>query len=142
MLQALEGKAYGYGAQYHWNIGPWFFCQRSAEANLQFYFLPWWETFPMGFGSGSLLWFVSAVFNWSVSIPAWAAAIAFFMNLPPRSTLESKAQANEIYAEMGLKHGALLYQVGLGGFVVSSMVGWVVFYGQSCNSAGQCSGFF
>jgi hypothetical protein len=91
---------------------------------------------------GGLLWFVSAVFNWSVSIPAWAAAIAFFMNLPPRSTPESKAQTNEKYAEMGLKHGALLYRVGLGGFVVSSIVGWVVFYGQSCTSAGQCSGFF
>lgn len=91
---------------------------------------------------GGLLWFVSAAFNWSVSIPGWASVIAFFMNLPPRSTPESKMQANEIYAEAGLKHGALLYRIGLGGFVVSSVVGWVVFYGQSCTSAGKCSGFF
>jgi hypothetical protein len=89
-----------------------------------------------------LLWFVSALLNWSVSIPAWAATIAFFMNIPPRSTTESKAQANEIYAEMGLKHGSLLYKVGLGGFVVSSIASGVIFYGQSCSSAGQCSGFF
>lgn len=89
-----------------------------------------------------LLWFVCALLGWSVSIPAWAATIAFFMNIPPRSNSESKAQASEMYSELGLKHGAILYRVGLGGFVVASIAGWVIFYGQSCNSAGQCSGFF
>jgi len=64
------------------------------------------------------------------------------MNICPRSSNESRAQANEMYSEMGLKHGAILYRVGLGGFVIASIVGWVIFYGQSCNSAGQCSGFF
>ena len=47
-----------------------------------------------------------------------------------------------MYAEMGISHGALLYRVGLAGFVVAALVGWVIFYGQSCNSAGECSGFF
>lgn len=70
-----------------------------------------------------LLWFVCALLNWSVSIPAWTATIAFFMSIPPRSTSESKAQANKVYSEMGLKHGALFYRVGLGGFVVSSFAG-------------------
>lgn len=90
----------------------------------------------------ALLWFFCALLGWSVSIPAGVATIAFFMNIPPSSTIESKAQAQEMRSEMGLKHGALLYRVGLGGFAAASVAGWVIFYGQSCNSAGQCSSFF
>jgi len=63
------------------------------------------------------------------SVPPWAATIAFFMNIRPRSSNESRAQSNEMYSEMGLKHGAILYRVGLGGFVIASIVGWVIFYG-------------
>lgn len=90
----------------------------------------------------SLFWLLCAFVGWSVSIPAWAAIMAFFMNLPPSSTKESKELANEMYTEMGLKHGSLLYRFGLGGFVVASIVCWVIFYSQTCNSAGRCSGFF
>lgn len=89
-----------------------------------------------------LFWFVSGFSGLSVSSAAWATTMAFFMNLPPSSSNEAKALANEMYAEMGLSHGALLYRVGLAGFVVAALAGWVIFYGQTCNSAGECSGFF
>jgi len=89
-----------------------------------------------------LFWFISGFSGLSVSSAAWATTMAVFMNLPPSSTSDAKALANEMYAEMGIKHGALLYRIGLAGFVVSALVGWVIFYGQSCNSAGECSGFF
>lgn len=87
-------------------------------------------------------WLLSALLGSPVSIPAWATTIAIITNLPPRSTNESKELVREIYSEMGLKHGSLLYRFGLGGFAVASIGSWVIFYGQTCNSAGQCSTFF
>lgn len=57
--------------------------------------------------------------------------------MPPSSSNEAKALANEMYTEMGLSHGALLYRAGLAGFVVAALVGWVIFYAQLCNSAGN-----
>ena len=89
-----------------------------------------------------LFWFICGFYGLSVSSAAWATTMAVFMNFPPRSTSEAKALANEMYAEMGLNHGALLYRVGLAGFVIAALAGWVIFYGQTCNSVGECSGFF
>ena len=92
--------------------------------------------------ASSLFWLLCASLGWSVSVPAWAVTMALFMNLPPSSSKESKELANEMYSEMGLKHGALLYRIGLGGFVASAIASWVIFYGKTCDSAGQCSGFW
>ena len=93
-------------------------------------------------GLSGLFWFVCGFFGLSVSVTAWATIMAFFMNLPPSSTTEAKTLANEMYEEMGIKHGALLYRLGLAGFVVAAIASWIIFYGQTCNSVGQCSGFF
>ena len=89
-----------------------------------------------------VFWFICASFGWSVSTPAWASTMAFFMNLPSSSSKGAKELANEMYSEMGIKNGALFYRIGLGIFVVSAIASWVVFYGHVCNSAGQCSGLF
>ena len=90
---------------------------------------------------GGLFWFFSGLSGLSVSTAAWATTMAVAMNFPPRSTSESKEIANEMYLEMGIKHGPLLYRLGLAGFVISALAGWVIFYGKTCNSAGECSGF-
>lgn len=84
-------------------------------------------------------WFMCAAFAWSVSIPAWACTIAFFMNVPPSHSKGGKELANVMYSEMGIENGALLYRIGLGMFVVLAIASWVIFYGEFCNSAGQCS---
>jgi len=43
---------------------------------------------------------------------------------------------------LGDLHVTLRRFAGLGGFVAASIAGWATFYVQSCNSAGQYSGFF
>lgn len=91
---------------------------------------------------GIVVWGICAAFDWSVNIPAWASTMAFFMNLPPGHKnpggKESAHQlTDEIYAEMGIKNGRILYRLGLTIFVFSCFVSWVLFYGESC-SGNEC----
>jgi energy-coupling factor transporter transmembrane protein EcfT len=122
-----------------------FFLNVILKQTYNFFFFlgkkPWLWILIVTVFSG-LFWFICAFLGWSVSVPAWAATISLIMNLPPSSNKESKESANEIYSEMGMKNGVLLYRIGLGGFVLAAIASWVIFYGQSCNNAGECSGFF
>ena len=84
---------------------------------------------------GAVVWGISATFSWDVNIPAWSSTIAFFMNLPPKhKSREEKEIANqmvdELYAGMGIKHGRLLYRLGLASFVCSGIASWLFFYGE------------
>jgi hypothetical protein len=63
-----------------------------------------------------IVWALSSLLKWSVFIPAWACAIAIFTNIPPRQKNSSenqviKAMADEMYLEMGIKHGRLLHRI-------------------------------
>jgi hypothetical protein len=80
------------------------------------------------------VWGLSDVARWGVSVPAWACTIALFMNLSPRQKSAEEQQAiqamaDEVYSEMGIRHGRLLYRLGLVVFVVACLASWVVFYG-------------
>lgn len=86
----------------------------------------------------ALVWGISAIFSWNVNIPAWSTTIAFFMNLPPEhKNREEKENVNqmvdEFYSGMGIKHGRLLYRLGLISFVLSGIASWILFYGEICH---------
>jgi hypothetical protein len=88
------------------------------------------------------VWSISAAFKWGVSVPAFACAIALFMNFPPRQKSADdkrtiQEMADEIYSEMGIKHGRLLHRIGLAGFVLTCLLSWIAFYGEVC-SGGEC----
>ena len=90
-----------------------------------------------------VVWGISSALGWRVSVPAWACTLAFFMNIAQRydSADEKKAvqaMADEVYAEMGLKHGRLLRRIGLTAFVLACLGSWVVFYGEVC-SGDECT---
>ena len=82
-------------------------------------------------------WSLSSVLGWSASVPTWACALAFMMNLPSYDTDSEKQAAYEaadaIYTELGIRSGRLLYRTGLAAFVLASMGSWVVFYSELCN---------
>jgi len=91
---------------------------------------------------GVFTWGLSAILGWSINIPAWASIMAFFMNLPPsynnsREKELAHQMVDEVYSEMGLKNGRLLYKLGLAIFVFSCLASWVLFYGEVC-SANEC----
>jgi hypothetical protein len=88
------------------------------------------------------VWSISAAFKWGVSVPALACTIALFMNFPPRQKSANdkrtvQAMADELYSEMGIKHGRLLHRIGLAGFVLSCLLSWIALYGEVC-SGGEC----
>lgn len=102
---------------------------------------PFWWMATVGFVAIAV-WSISAVIGWDVSVPAWACSIALLMNLPPgqKNAEEKRAVQNladEMYSEMGIRHGRLLHRLGLVIFVVACLVSWVVFYGEVC-SDGKC----
>ena len=83
----------------------------------------------------TVVWGISATFSWNVNVPAWSSTIAFFMNLPPEhNNREEKENANqmvdEFYAGMGIKHGRLLYRLGLASFACSGIASWLLLYGE------------
>ncbi len=89
-----------------------------------------------------VIWSVSAAFKCGVSIPAWVCAIALLMNLPPRQKSADdkravQAMADEIYSEIGIKHGRLLHRMGLAAFVLACLISWATLYGEIC-SGGEC----
>jgi len=91
---------------------------------------------------GIAVWTISAAAGWSVTVPAWASAIALVMNLPPSQGDSEEKQAiqssvDEIYAEMGVPNGRTLYRAGLAMFFVACIGSWVVLYGEVCTS-GDC----
>ena len=90
---------------------------------------------------GVAVWALSAVVGWSVSVPAWACAMALLMNRAPakeRGREQSvAASADAVYAEMGIRHGRILYRMGLVAFAMACLVSWVSFYGEVC-SGGEC----
>jgi hypothetical protein len=89
-----------------------------------------------------VVWYVSAAAKLGVSVPAWASLIALFMNLPPRqkSTVEKQAiqaMTDEVYAEMGIKHGRIFHRVGLVVFAFVCLASWFVLYAE-VSSAAEC----
>lgn len=83
------------------------------------------------------IWALASTFDWSVSIPAWACTIALIMNWPPSqktqdTQITASAIADEMYREMGIPKGRLLYRIGLVSFIITSVASWILFYGESC----------
>lgn len=88
------------------------------------------------------IWAMGSAFDWSVSIPAWACTIALIMNWPPKqkpldTQLTASEIADEMYREMGIPRGRLLYRLGLVSFLITSLASWILFYGESC-AGGEC----
>lgn len=91
---------------------------------------------------GVAVWALSAVVGWSVSVPAWACATALLMNRHPAKERwreqSVEASADAVYAEMGIRHGRILYRLGLVAFAMACLVSWASFYGEVC-FGGECS---
>ncbi len=85
-----------------------------------------------------LAWWLSASFNWSVSIPAWSSLIGFLLNIPPKNK-DPKLQkeldelSEESYKNIGIPNGKFLYRVGLGVFIAVCVLSWLLFYTQIQN---------
>ena len=82
-----------------------------------------------------VVWAISAALSWDLNIPAWSSTIAFFMNLPPEQKNRKEKErvnqmADELYTEMGLKNGRLLYRFGLISFACSGIASWLLLYGE------------
>lgn len=90
---------------------------------------------------GVAVWALSAVVGWSVSVPAWACAMALLMNRAPAKERGREqfveASADAIYAEAGTRRGRILYRLGLVAFAMACLGSWVSFYGEVC-SGEEC----
>ena len=90
-----------------------------------------------------IVWGLSAIVEWSVSIPAWSCIIALVMNWPPGQNTKEEAEAvrtisDEVYAEMGIRYGRLLHRLGLVAFAITCIGFWIIFYGEVC-ADGECT---
>jgi hypothetical protein len=85
---------------------------------------------------GFLNFFIGSQFENSINVTGWSSLIALYMNIPPRrknglfSKEEMTKMIDDFYEEMGIRNGRLLYRVGLFSFVLFSLVGWIVCYGE------------
>ena len=85
----------------------------------------------------------AALLGWSNNLVAWACILAVAMNLPPafadsKTTKETTATADEVYAEMGIPGGKRKYRAGLIAFSLASLISYLLFYGEACSSDGVC----
>jgi|SRR3990167_2400055 len=82
---------------------------------------------------GALIPFLSAVIGLRPSIPFWSCALVAYTRVAPGLSF---ATNNSPFH--GIK---VLMNLGIGVFVVGSIVGYIVSYGESCLANGQCARF-
>jgi hypothetical protein len=87
---------------------------------------------------GFLFFMIGSKIQDSFNVVWWSSALTFFALLPPKKNkdLENEINlgANDIYSEIGLKNGQIKYRIGLATYVIGSILGWVVYYGQIVTS--------
>ena len=80
--------------------------------------------------------FIGSSFDNSFNVIWWSALLAFVVSIPPSAKgtkidqKERKQLVDEMYKEAGINHGALKYKLGLTTYILGSVLGWVIFYGE------------
>ncbi len=80
------------------------------------------------------VWGLASKAGWSINTPAWASTVALLLNLPPsqKSAAERNAISaivDDIYSDLGIPRGRLLYRIGLATFAIVSVGGYFFGYG-------------
>ncbi len=96
------------------------------------------------FGIALSVWFISSMLEWSVSTPIWASTLfvfSHFVSQHDAKTIlrkEGEAAVDEIFADIGIRHGTRFSRAGPVVFAVASVLSWIAFYGQVCSAQGRC----
>jgi len=93
-----------------------------------------WAVFCVGLG---FLWFgfAGGMLGLSISVTWWSALIALFLNIPPKrpkqvSDAEFHRLAEDLARDADVAYNPAKYRLGLAGFAVGAIVGWITFYGS------------
>ena len=94
-------------------------------------------------GCLGFLWFlVGSILHFSLDVVAWSAIAALAMNEIPKSS-KTKSETIDFADEFtGVANSRLKSRAGSASFVIGSILGWILFWGEYCSSLGECQQFF
>jgi hypothetical protein len=74
--------------------------------------------------------------SWNPSLVSAAILIAILLNLPlhkPKHITEEKYKSlvDDTYTDLGIKHGRLVYRIGIGTFAIASLVSYIVLFSET-----------
>jgi hypothetical protein len=88
----------------------------------------WWMLFMEMLSFITFL--IGSRFENSFNVVWLSSFFALLLNIPRRKSKNMRTAIDEVYSEIGVKHGRIKYWMGLASYIFGGVIGWVLFYGR------------